>query len=131
MVDVNSDGELDVIMGFGTGADMAKYPQVVCQVYFNQNQNDSGCGGGVMALDGHSGQTLWHTYTLHEIFALNCNLDIDGDKVNDCLAAGRMAVSKFESNFNSSEIKEILIAGHVRTQRAHGSTIVASRSNAR
>jgi hypothetical protein len=40
VIDVNNDGVSDVIVGFGTGADMAKYPQVLCQVYFEQSKDD-------------------------------------------------------------------------------------------
>jgi hypothetical protein len=49
-----------------------------------------------MALDGRTGSLLWRTYTLHEMFAVNCELDIDDDKTPDCLVAGRMAVISFK-----------------------------------
>lgn len=52
-----------------------------------------GCGGGLMALDGKTGRTLWSTYTKHELFAVNCNADLNNDLVNDCIVGGRMAVS--------------------------------------
>jgi hypothetical protein len=51
-----------------------------------------GCGGGIMALDGKSGKTLWIQYTPHELFAPNCNLDINHDGIKDCVVGGRMAV---------------------------------------
>ncbi|XP_067137973.1 uncharacterized protein [Centruroides vittatus] len=86
--DVNLDDVPDVIMGFGTGADSFNYPKVVCDVYFPPHKE---CGGGILALDGNSGHELWRHYTLHEIFAINCNIDIDKDGVKDCLGGGRMA----------------------------------------
>lgn len=49
------------------------------------------CGGGVAALDGLTGRQLWRVYVPHEIFALNCRTDIDGDGVTDCVAGGRVA----------------------------------------
>ncbi|RWS02090.1 PQQ-like domain containing protein [Dinothrombium tinctorium] len=76
-----------------TGADAAYYPSVVCEVYFNQSQGDEEnvCGGGVMALEGNSGQVLWNRYTKHEIFAVNCQKDLTDDDINDCVVGGRMA----------------------------------------
>jgi hypothetical protein len=50
-VDVNQDKINDIIVGFGTGVDMAKYPQVICQVYFNQSRDDFNGGD-----DDHSGK---------------------------------------------------------------------------
>ena len=47
-----------------------------------------------MALDGRTGEELWTHRTRQEIFALNCNADIDNDGVKDCLSAGRTGVSK-------------------------------------
>ena len=46
-----------------------------------------------MALDGRTGKELWTHRTHQEIFALNCNVDIDNDGVKDCLSAGRTGVS--------------------------------------
>lgn len=108
--DVNLDDVPDVIMGFGTGADSFNYPQVVCDVYFPPYKK---CGGGILALDGNTGHELWRYYTLHEIFAINCNVDIDKDGVNDCLGGGRMAgfiaLSGRDGSllwsFNDSEVK--------------------------
>lgn len=46
-----------------------------------------------MAVEGSSGSVLWTVYTKHELFAVNCNLDITGDGIKDCICGGRMAVS--------------------------------------
>ena len=35
MLDVNKDGILDVVMGFGTGADGYNIPDFVCDIYFD------------------------------------------------------------------------------------------------
>lgn len=86
LVDVSGDGVLDVILGFATGADGYGIPQVVCDIYFNSTHP---CYGGIMALEGATGRELWRHYSFHEVFALNCNVDLDGDKVPDCLGAGR------------------------------------------
>ncbi|XP_035219132.1 uncharacterized protein LOC118192294 isoform X2 [Stegodyphus dumicola] len=87
--DVNMDGVDDIIMGFGTGADAFYYPKVVCRVYFPKSKDE--CGGGILALDGKTGNEIWRHYSAHEMFAINCNTDLNGDGVKDCLGGGRMA----------------------------------------
>lgn len=48
----------------------------------------------MQALDGRNGQLLWsYDRSHHEVFALNCQRDIDGDRVPDCLTGGRGGVS--------------------------------------
>ncbi|XP_053207045.1 uncharacterized protein LOC128391220 isoform X2 [Panonychus citri] len=105
LIDVNQDDFLDTIIAFGTGADVASYPPVVCQVYFNltEDQSRQGCGGGLMALDGKTGKLIWNQYTRHELFAVNCELDVTGDSIKDCICGGRMA-SMYAINGASGEI---------------------------
>ncbi|KAM7290009.1 hypothetical protein ISCGN_030137 [Ixodes scapularis] len=87
-LDVNQDGTQDVVFAFGTGADALRYPRVVCAVYFPGSE---WCGGGVAALNGLTGEEMWRLYVAHELFALTCRADLDGDGVLDCVAGGRMA----------------------------------------
>uniref|UniRef100_A0A182SD26 FAM234A/B beta-propeller domain-containing protein n=1 Tax=Anopheles maculatus TaxID=74869 RepID=A0A182SD26_9DIPT len=47
------------------------------------------CGGGLLALNGIDGETLWQRWTSFTIFSLKCNIDINSDGGNDCVAAGR------------------------------------------
>ncbi|CAF0995646.1 unnamed protein product [Adineta steineri] len=87
LVDCNSDGILDVIFGYGTGVDTLGENQLLCDLYFNGIYP---CNGGVKALDGRNGQVLWsYDKSNHEVFALNCQQDIDGDHIFDCLTGGR------------------------------------------
>eukprot|EP00058_Branchiostoma_floridae_P017038 XP_002602526.1 hypothetical protein BRAFLDRAFT_93831 [Branchiostoma floridae] len=86
LLHVNGDGVLDVVTGFGTGADGYHIPAVVCDLYFN---GSFPCFGGLLALDGATGHELWRSFADHEIFGVNCNEDISGDGVKDCLAGGR------------------------------------------
>lgn len=72
------------------GADALRYPRVVCAVYFPGSE---WCGGGVAALNGLTGEEMWRIYVAHELFALTCHADLDGDGIWDCVAGGRMAVS--------------------------------------
>ena len=45
-----------------------------------------------MALDGRTGDTLWEHRSPHEIFSLNCQVDLDKDGVQDCIGGGRAGV---------------------------------------
>ena len=41
IIDVNNDTVLDVVVPFGTGIDAAYYDQTLCQIYFNQTEEES------------------------------------------------------------------------------------------
>ena len=75
------------------GGDKLKEEPLVCEIYFNGTHP---CAGGIMAVDGLTGKEIWRLYTSHEIFALNCNADMDKDGVLDCLGGGRAGVSSFD-----------------------------------
>lgn len=85
-IDVNLDGHEDVIVGFGTAADGFYVPRIVCDLYFNGTYP---CFGGAMALDGVTGKEIWRHYSGHEIYAVNCNGDLNQDGIPDCLLGGR------------------------------------------
>ncbi|XP_035703612.1 uncharacterized protein LOC110843502 isoform X2 [Folsomia candida] len=89
LVDVNGDGVDDIIFGYATGADGYGIPDFVCDIYFNGQMP---CFGGVLSLDGVDGKELWRHWTAHEVFALNCNEDINLDRIPDCLVGGRAGV---------------------------------------
>ncbi|CAH1796048.1 unnamed protein product, partial [Owenia fusiformis] len=89
LVDVNQDGVLDVITGFGTGVDGVIADPLLCKIYFN---GSFPCQGGLLALDGLTGRELWRHYSIHEMFAVNCNYDMNKDGVLDCLGSGRAGV---------------------------------------
>ena len=78
--------DVDLIVG----AEGYNTPDVVCDIYFSGVRP---CLGGLLALDGASGEELWRHYSPHEVFSVNCNQDLDGDLLNDCIAAGRVGVS--------------------------------------
>ncbi len=85
-IDINSDSVDDVIVGFGTGVDGYNVQRIVCDLYFN---GTFPCFGGALALDGRTGKQLWRHYSDHEVYAVNCNGDINNDGVRDCLLGGR------------------------------------------
>ena len=94
LLDVNMDDTLDVLLPFGTSIDQAKYNPVLCQMYFNQTDLTDdlvGCGGGVLLLDGQTGDEIWRMYSKHQLNSINCFLDLDGDNINDCFATGPRA----------------------------------------
>nr|XP_050849898.1 uncharacterized protein LOC127063764 [Vespula vulgaris] len=81
--DVNKDGVEDIIIGFSTGLNAENTPE--CYNYF---ENQVPCLGGILALDGQTGNTLWIHWTVYAIFSMDCGLDITNDKINDCIASG-------------------------------------------
>jgi hypothetical protein len=79
------------------GADGYNVPDVVCDIYF---EGKSPCFGGVMAIDGRTGSTLWTQWVKHEIFALTCQGDLNNDTTVDCVAGGRAGVSSLNQNYS-------------------------------
>lgn len=72
-----------------TGAEGYNVPDIVCDIYFAGTRP---CLGGLLALDGSTGRQLWRHYAEHEVFAVNCQADLDGDGTNDCIIGGRVGV---------------------------------------
>ena len=66
---MNRDGIVDVLVAEGT----------------------SSCHFNILALDGLTGKTVWEASTTFDPFALRCEVDVDGDEMVDCLAAGRQS----------------------------------------
>ncbi|KAI3382253.1 hypothetical protein SNEBB_011435 [Seison nebaliae] len=115
LVDVNDDGVEDYIIGFGTNLDALVSLQIECLIYFPeivQQQIDEktedkrlNCGGGILAINGQTGEILWKKYShSHEIYSLNCQVDLDGDEIKDCLAAGRGGTFEAISGRNGKKI---------------------------
>ena len=95
LLDVNMDGSgrLDILVPFATSIDQIKYSSILCPMYFNQSADpfEYGCGGGLLLLDGNTGQEIWRTYTEHETTSVSCVVDLDRDGINDCFLAGPKA----------------------------------------
>ena len=89
LVNITKDPHLDIIMGFGTGADGYDVPDFACDIYFNGQKP---CFGGVLAIDGKTGKRLWTLWAKHEIFAITCQGDLNKDGTIDCVAGGRAGV---------------------------------------
>ncbi|XP_046385650.1 uncharacterized protein LOC124155677 isoform X2 [Ischnura elegans] len=120
LMDVNKDGVLDVVLGYGTGADGYDVPKWVCPVYFSSNGASTASGeclGGILALDGETGNTLWRRPLRHEVFGLDCSADITSDSVNDCVATGRGGVFCAVNGHDGSIIWEFGETKRVWSQR--------------
>ncbi|XP_063981625.1 uncharacterized protein LOC135164846 isoform X1 [Diachasmimorpha longicaudata] len=85
-LDVNGDGIEDIILGFSTGLDALDAPEFLCNLYF---EGQIPCLGGVMALDGKSGETLWTHWANHAILSIDCTSDFTKDEMKDCIITGR------------------------------------------
>lgn len=50
------------------------------------------CQGGLIALDGKTGQRIWTKWLNHPVFTLYCSADVNSDGIFDCLASGKGGV---------------------------------------
>lgn len=94
--DVNGDGFSDVIYGYGVD-DSVQYDQGIpkCEVERPGYREMVYCAGGLLAMDGSTGSTVWQRWTTFIVFSLYCNADLNTDGVIDCVASGRGGVRIF------------------------------------
>ncbi|PAA71893.1 hypothetical protein BOX15_Mlig025309g1 [Macrostomum lignano] len=88
LLDVNSDGILDIIVPFASGVDSLTPIEANCRVYYD-NYKTGYCAGGIMAVDGRDGSVIWSQFVQHEPFALTCETDLNKDGQSDCVLSGR------------------------------------------
>ncbi|EZA56528.1 hypothetical protein X777_03315 [Ooceraea biroi] len=112
--DVNSDGVEDIIVGFSTGLDTMDAPEYICTIYFG---SQTPCLGGVLALNGKTGDTIWTHWTAHAVFSVDCNEDLTNDRIKDCVISGRGGILQAVYGHNGSSIWEIPIQNPTSEQR--------------
>lgn len=87
--DLDGDGIEDIILAFGVddsisldenNNDIPQCPQANGEVDL--------CEGGVMALNGITGNLLWKYWTPRTVFSFFCKFDMNNDQINDCVASG-------------------------------------------
>lgn len=108
-VDINGDGILDILFGYGVD-DSIQYTMEhhsgipKCEVENAGYREMVYCEGGILAIDGLSGNTIWQRWTQQIVFSLYCSSDLNRDEQIDCVASGRGGVSSiFFFFFFSSE----------------------------
>lgn len=79
-------------------------PEYACTSYFN---GQVPCFGGVLALNGKTGDILWIHWTAHAIFSIDCDLDLTNDKIKDCIICGRNGILHAVNGYNGTSIWEI------------------------
>lgn len=98
------------------GLDTMDAPEYICTVYF---ENQVPCLGGVLALNGKTGETIWTHWTAHAIFSIDCGVDLTNDKIKDCVISGRGGILQAINGRDGSNIWEIPIedAATMKQQR--------------
>lgn len=98
-VDINGDGASDIVMGYSVD-DSIQYQSEThgsvpkCEVENNGYREMVSCEGGILALDGVTGNTLWQRWTPSIVFSIICRIDLNKDAQIDCVASGRGGVSE-------------------------------------
>lgn len=103
---------------------MIDTPEYICALYF---EGQIPCFGGVLALNGKTGDTLWTHWTARAIFSVDCDLDLTNDKINDCIICGRGGILHAISGQDGSSIWEIPIQELIASEEWKFSDIYDAR----
>ena len=85
---------------------MINIPEYICALYFD---GQVPCSGGILALNGNTGDTLWVHWTAHAVFSIDCGIDLTNDKIKDCIICGRGGILHAVDGYNGTSIWEIPI----------------------
>lgn len=87
--DLDGDGVDDIIIGFGVDDTIElENSNDIPQCTLAHNGEVDLCEGGVLAINGATGDVLWKFWASFAIFSLFCKFDINNDKINDCVVSG-------------------------------------------
>jgi hypothetical protein len=87
--DLDGDSIEDIIVGFGVDNELSfdGSNNDIPQCTLPNGQMDI-CEGGIVAINGVSGDVLWKYWTSYAIFSLFCKFDINLDSIFDCIISG-------------------------------------------
>lgn len=118
--DLNNDGIEDIIVGYGIEETAEGEELPKCSV--PGTDLIEVCTGGVLALNGMTGDILWQKWMAFPIFSVFCTTDLNNDTNIDCIASGRGGLiisingkngSTIWESSSASDLKLITIVGSI------------------
>ncbi|XP_011168597.1 uncharacterized protein LOC105201976 isoform X2 [Solenopsis invicta] len=76
----------------------------ICTIYLG---NQTPCLGGVLALNGKTGEIIWTHWTANSILSVDCGADLTDDKIKDCIISGRGEILQAIDGHDGSKIWEM------------------------
>ncbi|KAL0121064.1 hypothetical protein PUN28_008647 [Cardiocondyla obscurior] len=76
----------------------------ICTVYF---EKQTPCQGGVLALNGKTGDVIWTHWTAYSIFSVDCGVDLTHDEIKDCVISGRGGILQAIDGRDGSNLWEM------------------------
>ncbi|XP_064608060.1 protein FAM234B-like [Liolophura sinensis] len=88
--DLDGDGLLDIVFGFGSAKDLSTDTEKDLIDYCKSIGHSFPCVGVLVGLRGKDGQELWRVNTESAVFLMNCeHIDVNQDGKTDCIVSGR------------------------------------------
>lgn len=78
--------------------------EYICTVYFG---NQTPCLGGVLALNGKTGEIIWTHWTAYAILSVDCRADLTDDEIKDCVISGRGGILQAIDGHDGSNIWDV------------------------